>query len=861
MQYKWWLIPIASVALSGCLKQLGLETDDNAEPTSAIAGKAADGYLAGARVCLDINENKECDPGEPQTTTGAGGSFTISATAAQAAKPLVVEVVPNQTIDEDAPDTPITQGYSLSAPAGYTFVSPLTTLVQNEIETNGSNAADAKSAIQALLGTVLDLEDDYVAGAAVSDTAASAALKDEFDRLHKVAQVAATVIKVNVAGTAATTGVSTEAKLQLIAGKVTAALADIKDAVDNAGDSFDPDEIANSDEIDAQTKVDPEKIADEIEVAATLSSATQADIASALETGVYWLEEHAWFDYGASVSKLFFGWGTVTYDGTNQSEAFYFYDGVGTGADAFTQDTPSDSGSNNDNHNNALVLGAEGWSEPVNMDGSGNGPDFVSANTDGSVTMLQGPIKVKLTGVQVDVASKNIEATLANTRNNLWADAVSSTATFPAGSIAYRLNQVLAEDVYLMPWDQPALSESDYSNCMAEEAVGNTTDLKSCNSLHVFDGSNPDGEGAAADTVGLTVGAAGTLSNPLSFKGVVIYHEDDEQGTKKMVLMELVSGGTVNYYVFARNNAQSFTVTKIRSDKFSSGSVNGKTLVQIPVPYDIPNFFTENKGDNGGGDGPKFNTFFLTKYDGFWRFGVAFKTGEKLPDDAPFVMNEIAKNAVVSAFDPDNINNFIDPVLVSDGQMDSGNDGVKPCFNGDSKNGDRSFDNFAASLSGCRNDFGTTDNFASTGGFSSELVSDMSFFLPIYKEMEFDPEAGMDVEKVYEEKVTFSATENAFTLETYIRNANGTQTLDDTRTGTWSIDSDGYLVVAIGTDEKAWLGLVENTDTYLSVKLYDLNTTEGGAADLDNTDGDSDGDVMGMIWRKPMDAPIVEATP
>lgn len=861
MQYKWWLIPIASVALSGCLKQLGLEADDDSsEPTSAIAGKAADGYLSGAVVCLDINENKECDPGEPQTTTGAGGSFTISATAAQAAKPIVVEIVAGETIDEDAPDTPITQSYSLSAPAGYTFVSPLTTLVQNEIETNGSSAADAKAAIQALLGTVLDLDDDYVAGANVLDTDATAALKEEFERLHKVAQVAATVIQVNVAGTAATTGVSTEDKLQLIAGKLTAALADIADAVDNAGDSFDPDEIANSDEIDAQTKVDPEKIAEEIEVATTLSTATQANMATALQGGVYWLEEHAWFDYGASVSKLFFGWGSVTYDGTNQSDSFYFYDGAGTGAAAFTQDTPSDSGSNNGNDNQALVLSSVGWGDPVSMDG-GNGPDFVSANADGSVTMQQGPIKVKLTGVQVDVANKNIEATLANTRNNLWADAVSSTATFPTGSVAYRLSQVLAEDVYLMPWDQPAVSESDYSNCMAEHAVGTTLALQSCNSVRVFDGSNPNSEGAAADTVGLTVGAAGTLSNPLSFKGVIIYHEDDEQGTKKMVLMELVSGGAVNYYMFTRNEAESFTVTKIRSDKFSSGSVHGKTLVQIPVPYDIPNFFTENKDQNGGGDGPKFNTFFLTKHDGFWRFGVAFKTGEKLPDDAPFVMNATAKDAVVSVFDPANINNFIDPELVSDGQMDSGNDGVKPCFNGDSQNGDRSFANFAASLSGCRSDLGTTDNFASVGGFSSDLVSDMSFFLPIYKDMVFDEGAGIDVETVFEEKVTFSATANAFTLETYIRNADGTQTLDDTRTGTWSIDADGHLVVEIGTDEKAWLGLVENTDAYLSVKLYDLNTTEGGAADLDNTDGDSDGDVIGMIWRKPISAPIVEVMP
>ncbi|MEC8104037.1 MAG: hypothetical protein VXZ24_07080 [Pseudomonadota bacterium] len=48
--------------------------DDNGTTTS-LSGKAADGYLAGARVCLDLNNNTACDDGEPTATTSAGGSY------------------------------------------------------------------------------------------------------------------------------------------------------------------------------------------------------------------------------------------------------------------------------------------------------------------------------------------------------------------------------------------------------------------------------------------------------------------------------------------------------------------------------------------------------------------------------------------------------------------------------------------------------------------------------------------------------------------------------------------------------------------------------------------------------------------
>ena len=42
------------------------------------SGKAADGYLNGATVCLDVNNDKKCGADEPTATTGAGGAFTIN---------------------------------------------------------------------------------------------------------------------------------------------------------------------------------------------------------------------------------------------------------------------------------------------------------------------------------------------------------------------------------------------------------------------------------------------------------------------------------------------------------------------------------------------------------------------------------------------------------------------------------------------------------------------------------------------------------------------------------------------------------------------------------------------------------------
>ena len=66
-----------------------------------ITGTAADGYLRGAKVCLDVNENGVCETAEPQDTTIVGGVYVITvAPDIDIDKPLLVEVS-ERTIDED----------------------------------------------------------------------------------------------------------------------------------------------------------------------------------------------------------------------------------------------------------------------------------------------------------------------------------------------------------------------------------------------------------------------------------------------------------------------------------------------------------------------------------------------------------------------------------------------------------------------------------------------------------------------------------------------------------------------------------------------------------------------------------------
>jgi uncharacterized repeat protein (TIGR04052 family) len=163
----------AALAVAGC----GGGSSSSPE-TATVSGTLVDGYIAGATVCVDTNKNAQCDAGEPvSAATGTDGQFVIDGVASTDASgaPLVA-VVPATAIDSDT-STAVGSGFVLSAPAGKTIVSPLTTLAQQVIlkdpsKTPEAAAGEIKSYVTSLAST--DLYANYVAS---SDANAHAAAK------------------------------------------------------------------------------------------------------------------------------------------------------------------------------------------------------------------------------------------------------------------------------------------------------------------------------------------------------------------------------------------------------------------------------------------------------------------------------------------------------------------------------------------------------------------------------------------------------------------------------------------------------------------------------------------------------------
>ncbi|MET0349639.1 MAG: hypothetical protein ABW067_07610, partial [Rhizobacter sp.] len=81
------LTGLAVLSFAGC----GGDDDAPAPTTPPVAtetsieGVVFDGLLANATVCVDLNENRDCDAGEPTAQTSATGTYKIEKlTAAQA---------------------------------------------------------------------------------------------------------------------------------------------------------------------------------------------------------------------------------------------------------------------------------------------------------------------------------------------------------------------------------------------------------------------------------------------------------------------------------------------------------------------------------------------------------------------------------------------------------------------------------------------------------------------------------------------------------------------------------------------------------------------------------------------------------
>ncbi|WP_342451450.1 VCBS domain-containing protein [Roseomonas nitratireducens] len=149
------------------------------------SGQVIDGYIAGATVFADANDNGIRDQGEAFTTTNADGSFTLTGGSGQ--------LVMTGGIDTS---TGRSFAGTLTAPAGSSVITPLTTLIA-AIAGPGASATDianAQDAVRDSLGLApgVDLTSfDPVAAAVAGDPDAIAVLAAGVQVQATITQIAA----------------------------------------------------------------------------------------------------------------------------------------------------------------------------------------------------------------------------------------------------------------------------------------------------------------------------------------------------------------------------------------------------------------------------------------------------------------------------------------------------------------------------------------------------------------------------------------------------------------------------------------------------------------------------------------------
>jgi hypothetical protein len=248
------LVLCSTAFLAACGSGGGGGSDSSAAaatPTS-ITGSVIDGYIKGAKVCLDVNSNAKCDAGEPTVTSEADGSYKLTYTGSIAGMHVIAEV-PVGATDSDLGT--IATAYSLLAPAQSAatdvHITPLTTMVSSEMIANKSSAADAEKAVKANLNlsapTLLGYDfkkanDDSSLKVAQVTAAAIASVSDSLTKdatvksaglssgdivMQAVAQVKAQVMPqvIKTDGSLAMTGTTAQARAIEIAAAATVTLS------------------------------------------------------------------------------------------------------------------------------------------------------------------------------------------------------------------------------------------------------------------------------------------------------------------------------------------------------------------------------------------------------------------------------------------------------------------------------------------------------------------------------------------------------------------------------------------------------------------------------------------------------------
>ncbi len=152
-------------AISAC----GGSSDTTANSAAkTLDVQAIDGYLKDATVWLDVDGDYTQDAGEPSAQTDGTGKATldVSSVANPTQYKVLVKAIAGKTVDvgdgTGSTATPITTSYTMSAPAGISVVTPLTTLVEQKMTSGSMTRDDAAKAVAEQLGMSADKASDLL---------------------------------------------------------------------------------------------------------------------------------------------------------------------------------------------------------------------------------------------------------------------------------------------------------------------------------------------------------------------------------------------------------------------------------------------------------------------------------------------------------------------------------------------------------------------------------------------------------------------------------------------------------------------------------------------------------------------------
>ena len=561
-------------------------SDDTTTTTTDLTGKAADGYLTGANVCLDINANKQCDDAEPSATSDSNGEFTLSGiTQADIdSYPLLVEIVKNVTIDLDNPGVALTKSYTLSAPPGYTFVSPLTTMVQNQIE-NGNTEEQAKVIVKTALGTDLDLQSDYIA--AKQDGQLSAEAKADFANLHQVAQVTARIIANNMdalEAVATESGIPVKNLVSLIVNEVFATLGNIVVQLEiiDADESkeLNLDNLAT--EINKDIDLDTTTLAEKIEQNNAQLSAAKANLGALVQgDGMHWFSGKTEEMQESSVVELDYGSIKLNRDASITDIEYR----LNETKDAF------ELSNNSEPEQREYVLTSNGWvveDDRVNT---------ITVNNDDSIILntYTPYLSATLAGKEINLSGLSVLAMLKKSGGDgSWSKVITDSVTkFPAGSLGYQLS-FTRNNAYTFSLGDWCKDDKDQIKWIL---LGGA-----CNGVqHKYAGGEYQGRAYVASTLAsLEVDSAFDVSDSwINFEATPVSGSFDAEFD---IWAQYLTSGTVNFYKVPWNTAG---ITMLESGSWQDINVHGETLREISQPNSVARYpglsWTDMQGKNGKG--------------------------------------------------------------------------------------------------------------------------------------------------------------------------------------------------------------------------------------------------------------------